>query len=242
MKGRYVETQYLDYQERYAVEPRRADVRLIEFIARECDTRPPDRRLKLLDIGCSSGNLLHHLRNRLPHLQYAGADVFPSIIERCSENPRLAGIDFHVLDVRKFDKFPSSFDFVTVNAVLHRFDRATLVASLKNIANTLVPDGVLYLFEFCHEFRQNIVIDERQLTHPEGARLHIWSKDEFDAILSEAGLSRGQYSPFEIDIDLPRPTQQDDMTTYTVNTVEGGRLQFRGSLLMPWCHIVCRRA
>ena len=116
-----------------------------------------------------------------------------------------------MLDVRKFDKFPSAFDFITVNAVLHRFDRATLVASLKNIANALVPDGVLYLFEFCHEFRQNIVIDERQLTHPEGARLHIWSQDEFDAILSEAGLSRGQYSSFEIDIDLPRPTQHDDM-------------------------------
>ena len=151
-------------------------------------------------------------------------------------------MDFHVLDVRKFDNFPSSFDFITVNAVLHRFDRATLLASLQNIANALAPDGVLYLFEFCHEFEQNIVIDERQSTHPEGARLHIWSRDEFDAVLSEAGLSRGQYFPFEIDIDLPRPTRKDDMRTYTVNTVEGGRLQLRGSLLMPWCHIVCKRA
>ena len=127
-KGKkYVETQYLDYQERYAVEPRRTDVRLIELIERECNSRPPDdsRQLKLLDLGCSSGNLLYHLRNRLPRLRYTGADVFPGIIEHCSQNPRLAGMDFHVLDVRKFDSFPSSFDFITVNAVLHRFDRAT---------------------------------------------------------------------------------------------------------------------
>src|SRR5918995_443641 len=96
---RYVESHYLDYQERYAVEPRRTDVRLIELIERECDSRPAadgNRPLKLLDLGCSSGNLLYHLRNRLPRLQYTGADVFPGIIEHCSQNPRLAGMDFHV--------------------------------------------------------------------------------------------------------------------------------------------------
>ena len=53
-KGKkYVETQYLAYQERYAVEPRRTDVRLIELIERECNSHPPDesRQLKLLDLG-----------------------------------------------------------------------------------------------------------------------------------------------------------------------------------------------
>ena len=59
--------------------------------------------------------------------------------------------------------------------------------------------------------------------------------------LMNAGFSDIQFYPFEIPIDLPEPNAASDLTTYTRRTEIGSRLQFRGSLYQPWCHLTARK-
>ena len=54
--------------------------------------------------------------------------------------------------------------------------------------------------------------------------------------LVQRGYSLFKYSPFEIDIDIPKPNHSG-METYTVKTDDGRRLQISGGLLMPWYFI-----
>ena len=42
-----------------------------------------------------------------------------------------------------------------------------------------------------------------------------------------------EYIPFMIDIDLPK-TDNMDIGTYTVKTVEGDRIQISAGMMMPW--------
>ena len=41
--------------------------------------------------------------------------------------------------------------------------------------------------------------------------------------------------------DLPRPTEEKDVTSYTEHTKDGRRLSFRGSLFQPWCHVTAKK-
>ena len=60
-------------------------------------------------------------------------------------------------------------------------------------------------------------------------------------MLEESGLGNASFEPFSIQIDLPRPEISGPIYTYTVRTDEGDRLQFRGTLFQPWCHLVANK-
>jgi ubiquinone/menaquinone biosynthesis C-methylase UbiE len=247
-KIKYVESEYLEYQKRYSDTPRRSDAFLIHLIESSIQSKLSNPQfnfelseLSLIDIGCSTGNFLFHLRRCLPNIKYSGADVFPSIIEFCRSDSRLDGIEFCQLDVRNMPQTQPSYDMIVVNAVLHRFDKCTLRKCIKGLYHLLKPKGTLFLFEFFHEFDQEVEIIEQQSTHPEGARLHFWSYRTIEEMLEQHGFSEVEFHPFKIDIDLPKPKNPNDTSTYTLKTDAQERLQLRGSILMPWCHLAAQK-
>jgi SAM-dependent methyltransferase len=88
---------YIEYQERYAHDARDSDKRLIELVGRLLAERTPTgRRPHLLDIGCSTGNLLAHLRKAYPTVELTGGDLSELSIAECKGNPMLAGATFEV--------------------------------------------------------------------------------------------------------------------------------------------------
>jgi|SRR5215831_17302869 len=81
--------QYNFYQERYRGSMRESDKVLIELI------RGATEPASLLDIGCSTGNLLRHIRCLVPGLRLSGANLSRSAIEQCRVDPDLAGTAFY---------------------------------------------------------------------------------------------------------------------------------------------------
>ncbi|WP_008313742.1 methyltransferase domain-containing protein [Leptolyngbya sp. PCC 6406] len=248
-KVKYVESEYLEYQKRYSDSPRRSDAFLIDLIENSIRSKTSDQfnsklsEFSLIDIGCSTGNFLFHLRHCLPDIKYCGADVFPSIVESCKSDSRLNGIEFYQLDIRNVPQTQTQplYDMIVVNAVLHRFEKSILRKCIKGLYRLLKPKGTLFLFEFFHEFDQEVEIVEQQSTHPEGARLHFWSYRTIQEMLEQHGFSEIEFHPFKIDIDLPKPKNPNDTSTYTLKTDTQERLQLRGSILMPWCHLVAQK-
>jgi hypothetical protein len=69
---------------------------------------------------------------------------------------------------------------------------------------------------------------------------NVYSLPLIERFLYSLGYTNFQYTPFEIDQDLPRPRHKG-MGTYTEKTIDNRRLQVSGPLLMPWYFIAARK-
>ncbi len=230
---------YNTYQARYATNIRESDKVIIGMVEKMV-AKAGARRLKILDIGCSTGNLLLHLKRMVPNADYVGGDLALSSLEQCRNNPDLAGISFEQLDIT--DLPTASYDVVIVNAVLYMFDEAQYDQALGSIAASLRPGGVSVIYDFAHPFEhQNLTINETSVMHPNGLRLCFRPMKYIAQHMSASGFSGIDFSPFELPIELPKPGYDQEVVTYTVNGAAGNRMMFRGALFQPWCHMVAHK-
>jgi len=227
--------EYAEYQQRYAESIRESDKVLLELI-RE---RLP-RGGSLLDMGCSTGNLLLHLEHAAPGAELHGADLNETVIEAARRAPELDGIEFHVQDMLE-PTLGRTFDVVVANAALMFFTPEELREALLSLARLVTPGGHLVAFDYFHPFDQEVELVERSAAFRDGLRFWFRAERRVREILEEAGLADPLFRPFEIPIDLPRPSDPADITTWTARTAEGTGMSFRGTIFQPWCHLAARR-
>jgi SAM-dependent methyltransferase len=235
----YMATTYFDYQKCYATTMRESDKALLALMA-EALAKAEKHGARLLDVGCSNGNLLRHLRRIAPKIEYWGGDIQPEVIKRCRIDPDLLGIRFELMNVRDLSAWPT-FDIIVTNAVLFRFSDFEFESICSEISRALAPTGYFFSWDFYHPFEQELTVVDRSTWHPEGLLLHMRSMKNTQQILRRCGLVAVEFAPFEIPIDLPMPEDASDIRTYTRSTADGARLQFRGVIYQPWCHLIARK-
>lgn len=230
--------QYVEYQLKYAVQIRESDKIIIESVGKYVGGQPG---AKVLDIGCSTGNLLKHLRRCYPDLDLVGGDLSELEISNCKANSDLAGIHFEVMDITSISS-TAMYDLVIANAVLFALEDDDFSSAILNIANSLKAGGTLLAFDWFHPWRQELTILEKSGNIPQGLVLHSRSYENVRGNLGINGFDAIEFVPFAIPIDLPRPPYDTPrLETYTVNTADGDRLQFRGVIAQPWTHLTARR-
>jgi SAM-dependent methyltransferase len=228
---------YNDYQTKYASTIRESDRILLSLASDWLQQNQTEANPHLLDIGCSTGNFLLHLKRLCgPRLKLTGGDLALSSLDACKANPELEGIDFEVMDITKLPK--ESFDLVVVNAVLYMFMEEQYQSALRSLRASLRRGGAVLLFDFGHEFAQDIEIIEKTSSHPNGLRLCFRPMTKISSSAAAAGFSKVDYKPFVLPIDLPRPADNAEIITYTVKNEQGDRMAFRGTLYQPWCHMI----
>jgi SAM-dependent methyltransferase len=233
---------YIEYQTRYAKDARESDKKVIELVGRLlAEHAPAHRRPHLLDIGCSTGNLLVHLRKAFPSLELSGGDLSELSIATAKSNRELTGVSLEVMDILRLGERPGRYDIVIANAILYGFTDESFRASLRAISKALVPGGWLVAFDFFHPWEQDVELIERSALFSQGHPLHFRSYSTARAAMSEAGFQDPSFMPFEIGIDLPDPGPAS-ISTRTVMATDGRRYQFRGCLGQFWCHMVVRTA
>lgn len=232
---------YQQYQQRYVDNIRESDRILIEMVREIAEGRPEGAAgLQVLDEGCSTGNLLLHLKRALPALTLTGGELDRGSLALCRSNTDLAGIEFEEMDLLDIAR-ERAFDVIIVNAVFYMLDDDQLKQALASVARALRPGGHLLTFDFFHPYEQKLDIRETSETHPRGLMLHFRPQSEARRMLADAGFDQVTFRPFVIPIDLQKPARPGDMGSYTVAT-EAGRLLFRGTLFQPWCHMSAVRA
>jgi len=223
---------YSEYQKKYASTVRESDKVLISMVRAAAGAGTPS----LLDIGCSTGNLLLHLKRAVPSARLVGGDMAPGIIAECGANPELAGIEFVEMNMLSMDR-ARHYDIIVANAALMFFTEEEFTQAIVSLAGALSPGGQFLIFDLFHPFEQELAIVETSVLHPKGLQLYFRSYAAVSRAFATAGLTAPAFRAFEIPIDLPRPAAATDVTTYTESTVDGRRLNFRGSLFQPWCHV-----
>jgi len=222
---------YISYQEKYKFVARESDLVLASLLGAY-----PNRPIsKILDIGCSTGNLLRVLRKAFPGASLCGVDLNHEQISYCKNDPSLNGIEFSIMDIQSLSGGP--YDAVAVSAVVFCMDDEMFKLAATSIFSQLAPGGCLALFDFFHPFVQDLTIVERSAGFPDGLPIHFRSYDNVKTILKGAGFHDVYFKPFEIPFDL----EQQDFSirsTYTKKLADGTRVQFRGCLSQPWNHAV----
>lgn len=223
--------EYINYQQRYKINPRESDKVLVELIRKNVRANAP----KILDIGCSTGNLLRLIQAVFQKAKLWGADINPEQIQHCKKDISLNKIKFKVMDICKITDGP--FDCITANAVLAIIDESLLRKALQSIYKNLSPGGVFACFDWLHPWGQDLVIIEKSKAFPEGLPLHFRSYNTVISVLEKAGFRKFDFQPFNIPFDICKPSFEQ-ITTYTEKLADGRRLQFRGCLFQPWNHLV----
>ena len=103
--------------------------------------------LRVLDVGCGTGNLLRTTGKQWPRAELAGMDPDPKALARARRKTRRAGLDVR-LDRGFAQELPypdDSFDRVFSSLMLHHLDTASKDALLAEVRRVLRPDGVLVL-------------------------------------------------------------------------------------------------
>lgn len=99
----------------------------------------PDRRCRILEMGCSAGQLIRQL-NDDGYRDVQGIDISEGAIDLC----RRAGIAARVMDAQQLDFPDASFDLVTASDILEHL--ADEQRALREWRRVLRPGGLLMVF------------------------------------------------------------------------------------------------
>jgi len=237
---------YSVYQARYADNIRESDRVLINMVKDIVQNSEPLKQT-LLDIGCSTGNLLDNIRQSAPDVKLTGGDLMANVIAECKQNKSLAGIDFKIMDILNLPD-SAKFDIIVANAVSVYFEENEYDRAIKSVSGALEPDGWFIGFEWIHEFRQALKITETSRSHPDGLTIFFRPMEFIEGVLKKHGFADIQFRPFQIPIDLKKGQTYgnnedgfEDLNSYTVKMEENKRMLFRGALFQPWCHFMARK-
>jgi SAM-dependent methyltransferase len=234
----YMRDEYAAYTAKYRDRIKESDRQILQLASQL--VKSDGAGCTIVDVGCHTGNLLHHLRKQHPKAKLIGWDIFPPIVERCRADPALSGIEFDVVSVLDI-KAEAVADVAILSAVLGRFNDQEHELAWRGIWKALKPGGHAVVFDWYHGFRQTVrIIDETDL-HPEGLILTFRSSLAMEDQLKKLGFDHIEFHPFRISVDLANKNAADAVNTHTRRAADGERLQFRGSIFQPWCHMLARK-
>lgn len=138
-----------------------------------------DAKLRILDLGCGTGERTLALKIAFPNAEVVGVDISESSIsyaKTAANELGVKGIKFHVLDIQhdveKLDTL-GLFDLVHSIGVLHHTESPGAV--LNNIANIMSPDAIFYLMvyaDYGERHTERLIREAICKLIPQNDRLH----------------------------------------------------------------------
>lgn len=100
---------------------------------------PEDKNIKILDIGCGTGDFLFFLKKE-GYANFEGVDIGKDQIDFCKRN--ITEKVRHIEDIRGYlAENPNTFDVITMLNVIEHLPKGEIVDTLKSINNALRKKG-----------------------------------------------------------------------------------------------------
>lgn len=195
-------------------------------------------RYRMLDLGCGAGANVYWLSRVFIESTVVGVDLCEHLVgiaaSRQEADPR---VRFDVGDYRRPETIPS----------------CDVVISLQRISWLAMEESEAFLRAACRSAERGVIlsslfstcdVDYQIAVHEHHANrivnYNVLSIPRLERVAEDAGFKLRAVAPFHIDIDLEKP--DGGLGTYTVNTTDGTRMQFSGSMHQPWYFLYFERS
>jgi len=232
-----------DYHERQFRQPYRSTVAFCDWLDTE-RLMSPESELRILDLCSGAGANIYYMSKRYPKSSFLGVDINADNVDQGNAFFKSKGVqdcrleigDIYNLDPKYVSEFEGAVSFQTLSW-LPDF-KAPIQAMTK-----LAPQWIA-LTSLFYDGPVSCIIDvteyEVDLEPSRSAFYNVYSLPLVRKHMEANGYGDFRFTPFEIDVDLPKP-RQGLMSTYTEKLEDGRRLQRSGPLLMPWYFIAATR-
>lgn len=119
--------------------------------------------LRVLDVGCGTGNLVVALRRRYPDVEVVGLDPDARVLDRARRKAARAGLAVR-FDQGYAQELPypdAAFDRVLSSLMFHHLGRAAKAGMLAEVRRVLRPGGLLVLADVAGPMRGHGVLARR---------------------------------------------------------------------------------
>lgn len=188
--------------------------------------------LRVLDVGCATGELLGYLSSQMTDSQLVGVDVAPELIGTASRLlPHAQFALASALDLPA--AFTGTFDVVCAIGCMSIFDETEIESFWDNILRVAKPDGLVIVLSPLNEFGVDAMVRHRKrqdgAAGPWETGWNIFSQATIRELVSSRGASL-ELQHFQIPINLePR---DDPVRTWTIRTEQRERQLVNGIKLL----------
>lgn len=115
-----------------------------EMIEELVSAIPGKKGMKILDLGCGTGNVTWKIKQRFPDAQVTCVDFSDKMLEEAREKlKQYRDIEYVACDFRKL-KLDKKYDAVTSSIAIHHLEDGDKKELYKKIYDALKPGGVFY--------------------------------------------------------------------------------------------------
>ena len=151
--------------------------------------------LKLLDIGCGTGALLHEVQTIEPSLDVCGVDLSAEMLGVARDRLR-PGTPLLRADVGRLPLAAATYDVVVSSSSFHYWEPPE--RGLAEIARVLRPGGRLVLTDWCDDFLACRIVD-RVLRVINRAHHRIYGSQECAEMVKAYGYEISEVTKYKID-------------------------------------------
>ena len=227
-----------DYHLRQYEQCYETTARLLEFAD---DTLAEMGPRRILDVACGAGANVYHMLKRWPEAQVTGIDLDPELIAFAESKvpsefaPRCRYEQGNLFELDA--KFVTrEFAVTTMMQTLLLFgpdDYADVLRSLMKVTSEWIFLSSLFTdkrMDVTSQIRDYVRFGEDSR---ETVTYNILCMKRFSRICKQLGAKEVLFRDFFIGLDLAGP-QEGGIGTYTARLDDGRRLQFSGTVFMPW--------
>lgn len=239
----WIEKVNTEYHERQFKEPYRSTVAFCDWLE-EIGYIQKDSQLRIIDLCSGQGANIYYLGKRYPKSTFTGVDINSDLVisgNKFFKDSKIWNCHLEIGDIYKLDrKYVSEFDGIL------SFQTLSWLPEFKEPIEAMVDLQARWiaLTSLFYDGQVSCTIEVREydttLNPRRDSFYNVYSLPVIEKCLSEKGYRNLQFTPFEIDIDLPKPSKKV-MSTYTEKLENEHRLQISGPLLMPWYFIAARK-
>ena len=104
-------------------------------------------KLKIIDLGCGTGNLTQKIIAAYPNADVTCIDMAENMLKMVKAKlKRKRNVSFWLGDIRNFD-YSGKYDVIVASMVLHHIDQKDKVRFYRKLYNTLSKGGVFYVMD-----------------------------------------------------------------------------------------------
>jgi len=230
-----------DYHERQFKEPYRSTVGFCDWLE-EIGCVQQDSELRVIDLGSGRGANIYYMARRYPRSDFVGVDINPDHVtagNKFFHDNQVRNCRLERGDIYKLKKSRPAVDGIVSLQTLSWLPdfREPLLEMVKLQPKWIALSSLFYDGPISCTIEVKDYDASQQPIRE--SFYNIYSLPVVRSVLSEGGYSSFQTIPFEIDIDLPRPSTKE-RGTYTEKLQNGHRIQMSGPLLLPWYFIAAR--